>query len=437
VSAEQPAARLGPISLEPGVSRANAWTLYWGAFATIGLVTGMAILTPYLLTETLGLDEARQGRALGTLTIVNEAILILAYGPLGALSDRFGRRGIYAAGFLAMASAYLLFPMATSLGEFSLVRALYAVGTGAATGMYGTLLADYAIERDRGKFSAIGGMLNGLGVVLLALALGALPARLVATGLSGPAAAQTTTAIAAVVCVLTAIILFLGLKKGVPAAALRLPLLAMLGRGVTAARSSREIAIAYLAAFVARGDLAIVGIFTVAWGKQAAIAAGMSPSDAIAAGSVPFVIAQSAALLWPVAIIAFIDRLPRLRMLGLAMLLGAIGYLGMGAVGDPLGRAAIPFFALLGIGQISAVLGAQTLITKAAPAAERGAVIGMFNFCGAIGILIIGAVGGWAFDHVGPAAPFLIVGVLNGIVGVAALAGERGRPKTPPAARPC
>jgi MFS family permease len=420
--------RLGPISLEPGISRANAWTLYWGAFATIGLVTGMAILTPYLLTETLGLDEARQGRALGQLTIVNEAILIFAYGPIGALSDRFGRRRIYAGGFLAMATAYLLFPMATSLGEFSLVRALYAVGTGAATGMYGTLLADYAVERDRGKFSAIGGMLNGLGVVLLALALGALPARLVATGLSGPAAAQTTTTIAAAACLLTAIILLLGLKKGVPAAALRLPMLAMLGRGVTAARSSPEIAIAYLAAFVARGDLAIVGIFTVAWGKQAAIAAGMSPSDAIRAGSIPFVIAQSAALLWPVAIIALIDRLPRLRMLGFAMLLGAIGYLGMGAVGDPLGRAAIPFFALLGIGQISTVLGAQTLITKAAPAAERGAVIGMFNFCGAVGILIIGAVGGWAFDHVGPAAPFLIVGVLNGLVGVAAFAGQAKRP---------
>ena len=97
--------RLGPIALEPGVTRTNAWTLYWGAFATIGLVTGMAVLTPYLLTETLGLDEARQGRALSQLTIVNEIVLILAYGPLGALSDRFGRRIIYAGGFLAMAIA--------------------------------------------------------------------------------------------------------------------------------------------------------------------------------------------------------------------------------------------------------------------------------------------------------------------------------------------
>jgi MFS family permease len=417
--------RLGPVTLEPGVSRGNAITLYYAAFATIGLVTGMAVLTPYLLTETLGLDEARQGRALGQLAIVNEVTLILAYGPLGALSDRFGRRIVYVAGFLAMGLAYLLFPLMQGLDGFSAVRVLYALGTGAATGMYGTLLADYAVERDRGKVGAIGGMLNGLGVVGLALALGALPARLVAGGMAGPEAARTTTMIAAAACVLSAVILLVGLKRGRPEAAPRLPMAAMLARGVAAARQSREIGIAYAAAFVARGDLAIVGIFTVAWGKQAALAAGMSASDAIRAGSMPFVIAQGAALLWPLALLYFIDRLPRLRMLGLAMLIGTAGYLAMGLVDDPLSGRAIPLFALLGIGQISAVLGAQTLIGKAAPEASRGAVIGMFNFSGAVGILVIGAVGGWAFDRFGPASPFLIVGVLNGLVAGMALASRR------------
>lgn len=424
-------AKLGPVTLEAEVSRSNAWTLYYGAFATIGLVTGMAVLTPYLLTETLGLDETRQGRALGQLAIVNEVTLILAYGPLGALSDRFGRRIVYVAGFLAMACAYLLFPHMAGLDSFSAVRVLYALGTGAATGMYGTLLADYAVEKDRGKLGAIGGMLNGLGVVGLALALGALPARLVDGGMAGPAAAQLTTVIAAGACTLTALILFLGLKKGRPEAAPRLPMATMLARGIAAARESREIGIAYAAAFVARGDLAIVGIFTVAWGKQAALAAGMSASEAIKAGSMPFVIAQGAALMWPLAIIAFIDRLPRLRMLGLAMLIGALGYLAMWLVGDPLARESIPFFALLGIGQISAVIGAQTLIGKAAPEASRGAVIGMFNFSGAVGILIIGAVGGWAFDRFGPASPFIIVGVLNGLVGLLALLPGKPAAGTP------
>jgi MFS family permease len=420
-------ARLGPVALEDGVTRTNGWTLLYAAFVTIGLVTGMAVLTPYLLTETLGMDEGGQGRALGALTIVNEVVLILAYGPLGALSDRFGRRIIYVAGFLAMASAYLLFPLAGSFLEFSAVRVLYALGIGAATGMYGTLLADYAIERDRGKLAAIGGILNGLGVVLLALVLGALPAWFVRAGMAGPEAAVATGIAGAIACALTALILWLGLKRGTPAGTERLPLATMLKRGADAARRSPEIAVGYAAAFVARGDLAIVGIFTVAWGKQAALAAGMSPSEALEAGRVPFIVAQSAALLWPLAIIAFIDRLPRALMLAAAMGIGAIGYLAMGLVTDPLAPAAIPFFAALGIGQISAVLGAQTLIGKAAPAAERGSVIGLFNFSGAVGILILGAIAGWAFDALGPAWPFVIVGALNAAVALSALAVAKRR----------
>jgi MFS family permease len=75
-----------------------------------------------------------------------------------------------------------------------------------------------------------------------------------------------------------------------------------------------------------------------------------------------------------------------------------------------------PFFILLGIGQISAFLGAQTIIGKEAPEAVRGSVIGLFNFFGAVGILVLTGIGGWLFDHVGPWAPFFLVGVLNGVI---------------------
>jgi MFS family permease len=220
-----------------------------------------------------------------------------------------------------------------------------------------------------------------------------------------------------------ALLLWVGLRGDRPEAPAgpRPGLAQQLREGLAVARRDPEVALACAAAFVARGDLVIVGLFTIAWGKLAATQAGMAPAEAIEAGRLPFVIAQAAALLWPLAVIWWVDRLPRLAVLGWAMGIGSLGYLTMRFVGDPLSTAAIPWFALLGIGQISAVLGAQTLIGKAAPEASRGAVIGLFNFAGALGILVLSALGGWAFDVLGPASPFLIVGALNGLVALAAI----------------
>jgi predicted MFS family arabinose efflux permease len=219
------------------------------------------------------------------------------------------------------------------------------------------------------------------------------------------------------VALLSALILWALLKPGVPPATdTKKPVSALLAEGFAAARANRRIALSYCAAFVARGDIAIVGLFTIAWGNQAAIADGFTAAEAVTKGSVPFVIAQSAALLWPAVIAIPLDRMDRMKALGLTMALGLIGYCLLVLVGDPLLPAAIPFFVLLGIGQISAFLGAQTIIGKEAPEAVRGSVIGLFNFFGAVGILILTGVGGWLFDNVGPWAPFFLVGILNGVI---------------------
>jgi MFS family permease len=412
--------KFGPVGLEPGVSRGHMWSLLYASFVTIGLVVSVAVMTPYFLTEALGLDEGAQGRALGTLNLVNELTLILIYGPLGALSDRFGRRAVYVAGFLALATGYMLYPHATSLAELSVYRIVCAIGVGAATGMLATVIADYAVEPDRGKLVAIVGILNGLGVVIAALFVGKLPAVFAGMGYSVHMAGVATMAVVAAVTLLSAAVLAAGLKPHDGSRTAKQPLRQSLATGFRAGVQDREIALAYASAFVARGDLAIIGLFTIAWGKQAAIAQGMTTADAIAAGSVPFVVAQSAALMWPLVLIFVLDRIDRVKALALCMGLGAAGYVATIFITDPLGTAALPLFCLLGIGQISAFLGAQSLINKAAPAADRGAIVGTYNFAGAVGILILGTAGGWLFDHMGPASPFVLVGLCNAAVAVAA-----------------
>lgn len=424
----QSIAKFGPVAVEPGTSRSNMWALMYVAFVTIGLVTAIATVTPYLLTTNLGIAEADQGKALGTLAFWQEITLILVFGPIGILADKYGRQIVYAAGFATLAVAYLLYPFATTLTELSITRVLYALGVGAMTGMLATVIADYGVEEDRGKLTAMCGFLNGLGVVLLALGVGKLPAFFAARGADDVVAGQQAMFVVAAMSLFSAAMAWTFLRRGVPQAVEKLPDLPFatkLKQGFGIARTNRRIALAYASGFVARGDIAIVGLFASAWGKKAALEAGMSPTEALAAGIIPFVVAQSAALLWAPVVAVPLDRIPRMAALGWCMVLGMIGYCCLFLVSDPLQSASFILFALLGIGQISALLGAQSTIGKEANEAMRGSIIGVFNFCGAVGILLLTVIGGWLFDHVGPWAPFFLVGVLNGIVGIAALLQDR------------
>lgn len=414
---ENAGVKFGPAQLQPGVTHRHAWGLMYASFVTIGLATGIAVLTPYVLTTNLGIGQGDQGKALGTLAVVQELALLVAFALFGALADKVGRRAVYVLGMGLLTIAYAAFAYGSTMVELAMYRVIFAFGIGAATGMLATVISDYAVVNDRGKMTALCGFLNGLGVVVVAIFLGKLPAYFVGTGQTEIAAGRSAMAAVAGVALVSGIILWLLLKPGVPPATNSKQSIGQLLReGVNAARGNRRIALSYCAAFVARGDIAIVGLFTIAWGNQAAIASGLTASEAVSKGSVPFIIAQSAALMWPAVIAVPLDRMDRMMALGLTMLLGFVGYCALFFVGDPLGDAAIPFFMLLGIGQISAFLGAQTIIGKEAPEAVRGSVIGLFNFCGAFGILILTGIGGWLFDHVGPWAPFFLVGLLNGVI---------------------
>lgn len=128
---------------------------------------------------------------------------------------------------------------------------------------------------------------------------------------------------------------------------------------------------------MARGDLVVVGTFLVLWGKVAAMDGGMETAAAIEAGRIPFVIAQSAALLGAITAIFLIDRVHRLTALACCMGL---------------------------------------------------AVIGAFSVAGAMDILIMSGAGGALFDAVDPRAPFIVLGIMNLVVMGSAIYVRRVNP---------
>lgn len=415
--------RFGPFWLQPGVSTGNMLALFAGALGTIGLLTFIALSTPYVLTVYLQVPQGQQGAISGYLHTYQEIIALLAFGPLGILADRAGRRTVFVAGLLLMGLGYSLYSFATSMPELYAYRFIYAIGIAAATGMLGTVPADYTEDRSRGLAIAVTGILNAIGVIIVAIGLGRLPQMFVERGASQEAAGHDAHFVVAGLCVGFAILLAAGLKGGTPLAREQRPSVReLLHSGLAEGRLNPRVALSYVCAFIARSDLVLLGTYSVLWGTTAAMARGMEAAQALAQGRKVFAIASTAALVWLFVIGIVLDRVNRVTGVIICMTIACIGYMGTMLIDDPLSRTAIPFLILLGMGQISAFAGAQTLIAKEAPTASRGTVIGMFNICGAMGILFSTFVGGILFDRIGPHAPFVFVGSLTIILIAAAVA---------------
>ena len=70
----------------------NMLTLFAGAYSSIGLLTFIALSTPYVLTVYLQVPQGEQGAVSGYLHTFQEVIAIAVFGPLGVLADRIGRK---------------------------------------------------------------------------------------------------------------------------------------------------------------------------------------------------------------------------------------------------------------------------------------------------------------------------------------------------------
>jgi MFS family permease len=425
--------RWGPIALAPGISRINAATFMFASFITIGFMIFINIGNTYVLNENLGIPRQEQGGITGIFLVINEIALLLLMPLAGIMSDRIGRRPVMIFGLLTMAVGYTLYPLATSIAELIVYRALFAAGVAAATGMLGTITHDYPQESSRGKMIAVSSIMIILGSLFVADVFRRLPEYFKTLGFDGVTAGQYTFWIAAAAIALACVVLRIGLQGGTPAHRKDRPAFNVLVKsGFRHARNPR-IALAYASAFVGRSDLVILGSFTVLWGTVAGLSQGMDTAEAVRRGTMLFILANLSALVWSYPMGFIIDRCNRVTAMAIGASLGAAGFTATWLVDDPLAPAAIPFFLLLGIGQMSCFAAAQALIGQEAPLKERGAVLGTFGLCGAAGIMLATGVGGWLFDAWIHAGPFVAVGFANAVIVLLALVVRTQSPGAMPA----
>ncbi len=424
--------RVGPLQLEAGVSKFNFWTFVYASFICIGMLAGMNFLQGYVLSVHLGIPPDEQGSVTGSLAFWTEIVVILLIVPFGILSDRIGRRPVMMFGVFLVGTGYGLFPFAGSVDELTAYRVIFAVGAAALSALIPVVGNDYTQEVSRGRLFGFSGVANGLGVIFMSVAVAGIPAVLTARGVEPVAAGIAMFLAAAVLCCIAVAVFAVGLRSGTPVQSQdRPPARLLLTSGLRAAVNPK-IALSYGVAFAGRSDNAIKGLFVSLWAIQLAELNNTSVPDALAGAGRLMGIMGVVILLWTPVYGYILDRLNRLSGVALAMGLACAGYVSMAWVDDPLAAKNIPLFVLLAMGQGSAIIASATLVGQEAKPAERGTIIATSGMFGAVGILFAAAVGGRLFDAVSPSAPFVLLGILQGVLCCSAIAirllSEKARP---------
>ena len=294
---------------------------------------------------------------------------------------------------------------------------VFAVGAASIPIMLTAILIDYSQPASRGKWIAVSNITGSLGILFMSLVMIGVPSWLESKGLEGEIAGRYTFWIASAACFLTATILLVGLKgRRFDTGETRPNPFSTVVPGFKAVLQNRKLAFACGTAFVGRGDLVILGVFLPLWAMQLGLQAGLTAGEALKRAGMLFVVNQLTIMLAAYISGHFIDRIDKVKMLGVAFTLAAIGYFGIWLIADPFNIAIIGAIVILATGEVTITIASGALVGEEAPGKSRGTVLGVFGMSGAIGIAVATFVGGEMFDAIGKTAPFLMMVLFNSII---------------------
>jgi MFS family permease len=363
--------------MTPRERRASLSLAFIFALRMLGLFLVLPVFALEARHYAGGDDPARVGLAMGIYGLTQALLQI----PFGLASDRLGRKRVIVAGLLVFAAGSVLAALADSLAGLTAGRALQ--GAGAVSAAVTALLADQTREAVRTKGMALVGMSIGL---VFAVSLVAAPALAAHIGLSG---LFWLTAALALVGAATVVWLVPpeprlhqapdGVSRGRLRDALRDRGLLRLDAGVFA-----------LHAIQMSMWVAVPGLLV-----QAGLDRAHHWKVYLTAVLVSFVL--MGASLFPLERRGYL-RAALLGAIGLVLAaqLGLLALAGQGGVGA-LGAVLVVFFC--GFNMLEA--SQPSLVSRLAPAASRGAALGVYNTLQSLGLFAGGALGGTLFKLFG------------------------------------
>jgi MFS family permease len=364
--------------MTPQERRASLSLAFIFALRMLGLFLVLPVFALEARHYAGGDDPARVGLAMGIYGLTQALLQI----PFGMASDRLGRKRVIVAGLLVFAAGSVLAALADSLAGLTAGRALQ--GAGAVSAAVTALLADQTREAVRTKGMALVGMSIGL---VFAISLVAAPALAAHIGLSG---LFWLTAVLALVGVATVVWLVPpeprahqardGVSRGRLRDALRDRGLLRLDAGVFALHTIQ------MSMWVAVPGLLV----------QAGLDRAHHWQVYLTVVLVSFVL--MGACLFPLERRGYL-RAALLGAIGLVLAaqLGLLGLASQGGGVGVLGAVLVVFFC--GFNMLEA--SQPSLVSRLAPAASRGAALGVYNTLQSLGLFAGGALGGTLFKLFG------------------------------------
>jgi len=407
---------LGIVVLE-GLKPLNFYALFWCSMVMLIAIVCVPVISSIFLKEVIKVSPQHFGKINSNLVFLNEIAAILLLGLSGALSDKYGRKilmtvGLFVAGLLFIAFGYSdQIGQATNINSLVLVfiiRFLYAVAITFAWPQVFTIIGDYTEHESRGKGNAIIGVLSGIGAMLTFILISKIPEKFgILAGFY----------ICGGLLIFTALISHFGIVDRLPKdISKRKKTIENLKEAMSALKASPGLKLSYAASFISRATVAILGTFMMAWAVKIATTSTIEGHKATATAGMIIGISALAGLitapLWGI----LIDKWGRMPALTSSLFLTGLGFVLMGFITNPFIGLTKVCVIFCGIGQIGLMIASTTLAIDLSPQKVLGSVLGGFNTFGAIGISIIGTIGGFLFDEVSYTSPFVLTGIVNFLV---------------------
>jgi len=410
----------GPVLLQQGVRPKNMTVYVLGALFAMLFSTFVPQAQPYILNEILHIPTGEQGVLSGTLGLAATIVGLIMPSLWGTISDKAGRRIVYAIGLLISAAGIAIYPLSGTVVLLFISRMIFSAGSNASTTMSTALLADYVDNKDRGKAYGMVAMSSGIGALLTVFVFLKLPDVFVKAGADAQMAARYTYWIVAAVGILAMLTILTGLMgKTKTQAEEKRSALQIAREALKAARSDPGIFLAYGVTFAATGAITVIGTFFTLWiTTYGTTYGGLTSSEALARAGMIMGMTQIMGLISAPTFGMLADKINRYLAVVIATGLTAIAYAATLLISNPLAGIMIVLGLFLGFVQISGVVTGGALIAQQTPNSVRGSVMGFYGFCAALGTMLASVLGGFLFDKWIPQGPFALSACMSLLVSI-------------------